>query len=456
MRNMNQATPKTLSALSGWGRFPILPCRVSHPRQEKALAEQIHQRSCIARGNGRSYGDSAMNPQHTVDMLHFRHMLAFDPRRGILETEAGVTLDDVIATFLPRGWFVPVTPGTRFVTIGGMIAADVHGKNHHQHGSFGNFIQWIDVMDHQGIIRRCSRRSHRQYFEWTIGGMGLSGIILRAAFTLIPVESAWIKQTTVALENLEDTMAAFDDHDDSTYSVAWIDSLAQGKKLGRSILILGEHAQRQSLDHPYQSDPLHIPKKNPWQMPFHTPSWALSRWSARGAARAFNAIYYRYHARHSGTTVVDLYHYFYPLDRLLGWNRLYGHTGLVQFQCVLPLATAKAGLKRLLDTVASSQQGSFLAVLKRLGPQKSRISFPMEGYTLAMDFPATPACLSLLEKLDRITIDHGGRFYLAKDARLRAKTLHQSDPRMLEFASLRKKNSAMRGFASVQSERLKI
>jgi decaprenylphospho-beta-D-ribofuranose 2-oxidase len=438
--------------LAGWGRYPKARCTVLHPRSEQALRAAVAGISgpVIARGMGRAYGDSALNREATIDMRALNHMLAFDPEGGLLTVEAGVVLGDIIESFLPRGWFPSVTPGTKLVTVGGMIAADVHGKNHHRDGSFGNFVEWIDLLGPDGEVRRCSREENSELFGWTIGGMGLTGIVLRAAFHLRPVETGWIRQKILPAPNLDDAMAAFEEADDRTYSVAWIDCLATGDRLGRSLLLLGEHALVEELDSSKQRQPFRTPRKRKLRVPVNAPAWALNRWSVQ----AFNTLYYRNGVRSAGEDFIDWDSYFYPLDAILDWNRIYGRRGFVQFQCVLPLKASREGLAELLRATAASGQGSFLAVLKRFGRQESLFSFPMEGYTLALDFPVNRKSLALLQTLDAATLAHGGRFYLAKDARMKAETFAKADPRVADFRSMRDKVQAAARFASLQSERL--
>jgi len=438
--------------LSGWGRFPRHECRLTAPRDENELCKHIADGQLIARGNGRSYGDSAFNSRNTVHMRHFNRMLAFEAETGRLTVEAGVLLGDINAAFLPRGWFPPVTPGTKFVTIGGMIAADVHGKNHHKHGSFGAFVDWIDVMQADGSVVRASPEKEQDLFYWTIGGMGLTGVILRAAFRMTPVETGWIKQTLIPAPDLEAAMAAFEAAQGVTYSVAWIDCLSGGAALGRSLVMLGEHAKRSELPQDKTSDPYAVPPKRMLSVPVDVPSIALNRYTVR----TFNALFYRKGLSGAGESLVDCDAYFYPLDAILGWNRIYGRKGFVQFQCALPLQTSSEGLKALLGAISKSGQGSFLAVLKRFGTQESRFSFPMEGYTLALDFPVTQRTLTLLDELDRITIKHGGRFYLAKDSRMRQETLREADPRVAEFCAMRSKYGREERFVSAQSKRLTL
>lgn len=438
--------------LSGWGRYPKVEGRATAPRNAEALRDALQDGPVIARGNGRAYGDAAIGRGQTLSTRRMNRMIAFDDATGVLVAEAGVLLGDVINAFLPRGWFPYVTPGTKFVTLGGAIAADVHGKNHHKEGGFGTFVDWIEVMGADGKVTRCSPRRHKALFEYTLGGMGLTGIILRAAIRLRRVESAWIRQTQTAAHNLSDVMEQFEANAGSTYSVAWIDCLTAGDRLGRSLLMLGEHAREDELDLSRRRRPLDSPAKGKKSVPFNAPGFLLNGMTVA----AFNAAYYHMGARKAGTSLVDWDSYFYPLDAILGWNRIYGRRGFMQFQCVLPLSAAKAGLTALLRAISVTGQGSFLAVLKRMGPEERRFSFPMEGYTLALDFPVNKTSLALMPRLDAITLDHGGRFYLAKDARMSADTLRAADDRVTDFEQMRAKAARARTFQSVQSERLKL
>jgi decaprenylphospho-beta-D-ribofuranose 2-oxidase len=438
--------------LAGWGRFPVHDCRVSAPRTESALTALLSEGGVIARGNGRAYGDSAIGHRNTVWMRHFNRMIAFDTGTGQMVAESGVLLADIISAFLPRGWFPAVTPGTKFVTLGGMIAADVHGKNHHRDSSFGSFIDWIDLVGSDGRIRRCSRHENRELFDWTIGGMGLTGIVLRAAFRLRPVETSWIKQTTLPARNLDAAIDALERAQDATYSVAWIDCLSTGENLGRSLVILGEHAVRSDLPERRRSVPYAAAHRRTVSIPFDMPAGVLNR----VAVRLFNQLYYWNGTRRAGTTLVHWDEYFYPLDAISNWNRMYGRKGFSQFQCVLPLDRSKAGVRALLEATSRAGAGSFLAVLKRFGAQDSKFSFPMLGYTLALDFPMTSRTLALMEMLDRIAIEHAGRFYLAKDSRMTADTLRQSDARSLHFVQMRDEMGLRNTFRSRQAERLAL
>jgi decaprenylphospho-beta-D-ribofuranose 2-oxidase len=438
--------------LSGWGRYPVADCAVHRPSDAAAVSALLNALpAAIARGNGRSYGDASLNPEATIDTRRLDHLLDLDRATGSLVCEGGVLLADVIDAMLPRGWFPPVTPGTKFVTIGGMIACNVHGKNHHVAGSIGDHIEWLDLAIGEGRVLRCSASENADLFAATCGGMGLTGVILRACVRMFKVESAAVRQRKLRAPTLAHAFALFEESLEWTYSAAWIDCLANGRDLGRSIILLGEHALTNELPLARRAAPLVRAARRPKRMRVDFPALALSR----AAVRIFNWLYYA--AQRPGETIVDLEPYFYPLDEIYDWNRIYGRRGFVQYQCVLPLASSEAGVTRLLTEIAMRGQASFLAVLKRMGRQSvGMLSFPMEGYTLALDFPASPANLALLDRLDTITAEHGGRIYLAKDARLSANTFAASYPRLDEFRAVRRHYSLDRHFSSLLSRRLEI
>jgi FAD/FMN-containing dehydrogenase len=440
--------------LSGWGRHPRIDCQLARPRDREGVLAALHAHAgtAIARGNGRAYGDSALNSASTISMRGLNRMLAFDAATGQLVAEAGVMLSEIIDAFLPRGWFPAVTPGTKFVTLGGAIAADVHGKNHHKHGSFAQCVDWIEVMVPDGTVLRASPGENVDLFGWTLGGMGLTGIILRAAIRLTRVESGWIRQTQSRARHLAEAIEQFEAAQDATYSVAWIDCLASGASTGRSLVMLGEHALLEELGPRQRQDPFVMRRRKKKTVPFDFPGFALNRLSVG----AFNLAYYANGVLNEGESLIDFDSYFYPLDALLEWNRIYGRRGFAQFQCVIPLAAAQEGLTALLRAIAASGQASFLAVLKRMGAQHSRFSFPMEGYTLALDFPIRDSTAELMARLQAIAVDHGGRFYLAKDSFLDSETLRRSDPRAETFAAMRRDSGVAGHFASAQSERLSL
>lgn len=434
--------------LSGWGRYPVAECRVI-----RARGDALPEGALIARGAGRSYGDSALNPRTTLDMRGLNRMLSFDSATGTLVAEAGVTLADIVTTFLPRGWFPRVVPGTHFVTLGGMIAADVHGKNHHAEGSFASCVDWIDLLDAEGHPRRCSPTEDAELFGWTLGGMGLTGVILRAAIRLRPVETAYMRQRTEAAASLAQALDLFAQTAEAPYSVAWIDCLSQGAAAGRSLVMTGDHATRDDLPPALRPRALHLPRRMALRLPLDLPGLALNRHTIG----AFNALYFRRGARPAAADrLVPAQAFFHPLDAVADWNRMYGRRGFMQFQCLLPPEASAAGLAAILRATGQAGLGSFLAVLKRMGPGRGGLSFPGPGHTLALDFPLSDRSLALMRDLDAIVIDHGGRFYLAKDARMSATTLRRTDPRADQFADWRRRSGAAARFRSAQSERLEL
>ncbi len=434
--------------LSGWGRYPRAACRlIDAESTADAQAAIVGSESLIARGNGRSYGDAALNPLATLRMAHCNRVLSFDSKTGTITCESGVLLADIVERFVPQGWFPPVTPGTKFVTIGGMIAADVHGKNHHGAGSFCDHVASLDLATADGNVVRCSQKTHPELFAATRGGMGLTGVILQATFRMMPIETRLIRRETQRARNLGEVMAQFEQSSGATYSVAWIDCLSGGDALGRAVLYTGEHVGRQEAQASGQPCDFNPPRKSAIRVPFDFPSFALNRWSVR----AFNALYYG-RAR-PGTDLVDLDSYFYPLDALLEWNRIYGAGGFFQYQCVFPKAASREGLTKLVEKICEAGSGSFLTVLKLFGPQNGYLSFPMEGYSLALDFRADTQNLRLANELDAIVVDHGGRLYLAKDSRMNAAML-RGYAELERFRAVRAAVDPHRKFSSLQSQRL--
>ena len=378
-----------MTEIHGWGRYPRIKAQVATPLSPAQLVRETSGGSLIARGLARSYGDSGLAAR-VADLRHLDQMLAFDEATGLLTCAAGVSLDDILKVFVPRGWFLPVTPGTRYVTIGGAIASDVHGKNHHVEGSFSDHVTGLNILLGNGEVVFASPACEPELFRATCGGMGLTGVILQATVRLKPIRSSDIIETTIKAPDLEAVLAAFDENASTTYSVAWIDCLATGRDLGRSLLMLGEHAP---------DGPLVVQSAPPLPVPVDMPSMLLNR----GTVKAFNALFYGKALRQRHTRRVPLDPFFYPLDKLGDWNRLYGKPGFLQYQFVLPRADGSVGLRHVLERIAASGRGSFLAVLKAFGQGNANLlSFPMAGYTLALDFKAEPAVFRLLDELDRV------------------------------------------------------
>ncbi|MGH9317107.1 MAG: FAD-binding oxidoreductase [Thermoanaerobaculia bacterium] len=448
--------PSIVQRLSGWGRFPVQTCRVFRPEKRSSLPAILAsgaEPSYIARGLGRSYGDAALNAAGGVICFErLNRLIAFDSTTGILECEAGVTLAEILDIFLPRGHMLPVTPGTKFVTLGGAIANDVHGKNHHRVGTIGNFLLDLRLLTTQGDVITCSPERHPDVFWATVGGAGLTGFLLSARIRLQPVETAYVRVDTQKVPHFEEAIAVMTESDHLyDYSVAWIDCLARGKALGRSLLMRGNPARKADLDVRLQ-DPLRrrLPSERSLALDF--PSGFLNRFSVG----AFNAAFYRMHRNRSGH-IVPIESFFYPLDSIRGWNRMYGRRGFVQYQLVFPLETSRTGLGEVLERVSGSGRGSFLGVLKRFGDANAGLlSFPFPGYTLALDLPVSDGLVPFLKSLDTLVLRHGGRLYLAKDAVTTPESFAAMYPRLEEFRAIKARLDPKNRLSSSLARRLGI
>jgi FAD/FMN-containing dehydrogenase len=378
-------------------------------------------------GLGRSYGDSCLNDGGDLLVTEaLKHFLAFDAERGVMRCEAGVTLDELLRFIVPRGWFLPVTPGTKFVTVGGAIANDIHGKNHHRAGTFGCHVTKFELLRSTGERLICSPTENAAQFAATIGGLGLTGLMTWAEFRLLPIENSMIEVEELQFGHLDEFFAISAESDANfEYTVSWVDCLAEGPSLGRGIFMRGNHARGEGL-----SRRLHRPPRI--GVPIEFPDFALNQYSIQ----AFNTLYY---ARASEGFSRKLVHYdpfFYPLDALNHWNRIYGRRGFFQYQFVVPFSGERNVIREIFQRIAASGQGSFLAVLKTFGERKSpgMLSFPAPGVTLALDFANQGwDTLSLFRELDQVVLAAGGRVYPAKDARMPARIFQDCYPRWQEF-----------------------
>jgi decaprenylphospho-beta-D-ribofuranose 2-oxidase len=429
------------TTISGWGNYPQQEAQMLTPSSCASLNAAVKlEGSLITRGMGRSYGDSANAPK-VLQTSYCDHFLEFDEKTGRLTAEAGITLREILKVIVHRGWFLPVTPGTSYVTFGGAIASDVHGKNHHISGTFGQHVKSIRMVLGTGEVVTTSEDENPDLFHATCGGMGLTGVIISATIQLLPIRSSLINQKTIKADCIEAACEAFEDNSSTTYSVAWIDCLAKGKSLGRSVLMLGEHAE---------SGGFKIDIKDPVSIPFNTPSALLSSLTMK----TFNGAYW-HKANHNHTQTVPLMPYFYPLDAIGNWNKLYGKSGFLQFQCVIPKDDGIENMRKLLTEIAESGEGSFLAVLKEFGKANiNLLSFPTEGYTLALDFKVTTSAIITLHRLEDMVVGMGGRVYLTKDAVMQEATFKATYPKWEEFESVRDKYGAIGKFSSAQSKRL--
>lgn len=435
--------------IANWGNYPS----IESDEKSFAFDDQLHKLinetdGFIPRGNGRCYGDASLAGK-TISTLKYDKILSFDIENGIFECQSGLTLDRILEVVVPKGWFLPVTPGTKFITVGGAVGSDVHGKNHHVDGSFSNHIVEMDIVLSNGEAITCSPQLHSDLFEASCGGMGLTGMITRIKFRLKKIESSYIAQKQIKAENLEEVIQLFDEYKQFTYSVAWIDCLKKGEHFGRSILILGEHAKLNELNEKQKKDPLQLPQKKQITFPFNLPSWVLNSFTVK----AFNFLYYSKNTKKELNNVVSYEPFFYPLDAILHWNRGYGKKGFVQYQFVLPLQ-AKQGLVEILKKISDKGLGSFLAVLKVFGHQDSIISFPTEGFTLALDFPVRDGLFDFLDELDKVVLQYGGRLYMSKDARMKPEVMTAGYPGLDKFKAIVKKYNPSGKIRSVQSGRL--
>lgn len=445
-----------LQPLSGWGHGPLVDCEVYRPDRAmalRALVAQAEQTTLIARGLGRSYGDAAVNGgAGVVDHTLLNRFIEFNAEAGVITAEAGLSLDELISVALPRGWFPLVTPGTRFVTLGGAVAADVHGKNHHADGSFNTCVRSFDLLTPNGEVLACSRESHPEVFWATLGGMGLTGFILTVTIQLLRVASAQIDVTTTRVNNLDAMLEHFDKTDeDHRYSVAWIDCLARGEKLGRGVVMQGEHAAAPPAKTDNDTSILRVPRRSTKSVPMNFPGFALNAMSVK----AFNAVYYRRHPSGKSSEPYDTF--FYPLDAVHHWYRVYGRRGFVQYQPVFPESDGSAGVRAVLERLVEAKRSSFLAVLKRMGDHPvGPLGFPLPGLTLAVDMPRAPGLEAFLQELDKVVLDHGGRLYLAKDACMSAKMFEAMYPRLDEFQAVRARLDPSGLLSSTQARRLGI
>ncbi len=438
--------------ISDWGNYPVIEADVSGFDTTGQLRKKLEMPGeVIAFGNGRSYGDASLQDRMLLTR-RFNKFLSFDEATGELCCQAGVLLSEILDVFVNRGWFLPVTPGTKFVTVGGAIAADIHGKNHHLEGSFGNHILSMDVMRNDGSVFTCSPTENADFYKITVGGMGLTGIILNATFRLKKIETAYIREETVRAANLDEIMDSFEASNDWTYSVAWIDCLAKGDSMGRSIMMRGEHAATGELVDPaHRKAPLKLKKGIELDVPFRFPNFALNKLTMQ----AFNFAYYNKCRPGTHQDLVSYNSFFYPLDAIANWNRIYGKRGFTQYQFVIPRSAGREGMRKILKRITDSGLGSFLAVLKLFGEQESFMSFPMAGYTLALDFPISFKAMELFKELDAMVADYGGRLYLAKDSRMDAAMFEKTYPNAGDFRqAIAMLNDGNTKFSSLQSKRI--
>jgi FAD/FMN-containing dehydrogenase len=418
-----------------WGKYPHSPQKSKSmywPEEVSSSMQNIYDdgfKTTLAYGKGRSYGDSCLaHSDHILCMSDMDRIISFNQNTGVIHAQAGLSIDKLISIVLPRGWFIPVTPGTKYVTLGGAVANDIHGKNHHMVGTFGRYIKKIILYrSHEGVIE-CSSIYRPELFKATISGLGLTGIILSVEFRLEKIKSNAIDQRTESFASLDEYFELSKLHDPKNeYAVAWIDCIAKGKNFGRGHYMTGKHSKEGSLD-VIEDRKLHVP----FDIPFSLVN--------SSSLRIFNEIYFHKQFKKISYESIDYNKFFYPLDSIGHWNRIYGRNGFQQYQCVIPKSDQKTVLKNLMKEISKSNTGSFLAVLKSFGKLKSPglISFPMEGITLALDFPQKYIeDKKLFDRLDSLVHEVGGRLYPAKDAHMSKQHFKKAYPAWIELEKIR-------------------
>jgi decaprenylphospho-beta-D-ribofuranose 2-oxidase len=436
----------TQESLSGWGRSSRSTAQVFEPAGAEDVLQLLKapaRDSLIARGAGRSYGDTAINHEAVMRMTRMNAIHEFNSDSGEIVVSPGVTFAQLIEAFMHQGWIAPVTPGTQFATIGGAIANDVHGKNHDTDGSFGDHLAWLELALPDGSLRRVDTDTP-ELLTATIGGIGLTGVITRACFRMKRISGCGMIVRERRMRHFDeyfDTLLA--ERSRHRYSVGWIDGIARGGRLGRGVFETAEHA-----DGPWTPR-----RRRSLRMPFDLPQFAMNSLTVG----CFNELYFRRIPNGGRTRKVDLERFFYPLDSIRDWHRMYGRRGFVQFQCVLPDEASRRGIRTMLELISGSGLASFLAVIKTLGRAgRGLLSFPMRGITLALDFPMNPRTAGLMASLHAVTIEHAGRVYLAKDSCVSAVQLRKMYPLLGQFLAVRRQLDPRGRLRSDMSDRLQL
>jgi decaprenylphospho-beta-D-ribofuranose 2-oxidase len=435
--------------IANWGNYPSVEARLDEFQNPNQVFDKLQSPgSLIARGTGLSYGDASL-ASNILSTLRYNRVVSFDHVNGIIDVEAGIMIDEVLRVIVPKGWFVPVTPGTKFVTIGGAVAGDVHGKNHHTESSFCHYVIRLDVMLADGSIITCGPGEDAELFRNICGGLGLGALILRVQFRLKPIQTSYIRQQNKMVRNLDEMLDGLQEFGTTTYSVSWIDCLSKGNSMGRGVLMLGEHATPDQVE---DENKLKVHSKPKFNVPFFFPPGILNSFTVG----VFNTAVYNKYKLTSKDSIVHYDTFFYPLDFVRNWNKAYSKRGFLQYQFVIPYDTARAGLREILKAISESGRAAFLAVLKEMGKGENVLSFPLPGFTLALDFPVAPGIFPFLDELDKKIVDLGGRIYLVKDARMTAETYWKGYPNAAVFKEQLNRLDPEHKFASTLSQRLQM
>lgn len=416
-----------MTRYESWGCYPAVSNQrvLTIASPESPLPLPTEELSVLPHGLGRSYGDSCLNEDNAIiETTSLSNLISFDSTSGVLRAESGVSLATILDVFVPRGWFLPVTPGTKFVTLGGAIANDIHGKNHHRAGTFGRHVRQFELLRSTGERLLCSPTQNTALFNATIAGLGLTGLITWAEIQLIPVKSPYLDTRTIKFRNLDEFLDVSRENDPIfDYSVSWVDCTSEGDNLGRGLFMAGNFSERTKTKAPLN---VSIP------FPCNAPSWLLNSFTMR----AFNTLYYNKQQKKVADALTHYNPFFYPLDAILNWNRMYGRRGFFQYQFVVPFDQNGESIKEIFRRITRSKRASFLAVIKTFGdiPSPGLLSFPKKGITLALDFPnAGEPTLQLMKSLDEVVLSAGGSLYPAKDARMDHAAFIASHPRLAEF-----------------------
>lgn len=437
--------------ITSFNRYPVESAFLERPELYRDI--ELKHATHIARGFGNSYGDAALNQNGCVVLTErLNRILDFDAINGTVTVEAGLSLRDLLKFIIPRGWFIAVTPGTAKVSLGGCIASDIHGKNHHHIGSFGQHVLSLTLVTATRQCLICSPQENSQIFWATIGGMGLTGIIVDITLQLIPITTSYLCTRYFPTRDLEQTLYCLNDEQyDDFYHVAWIDLINEPR--GRGIVMAAHHACIEELPATLKDQPLVTQSSTIEMPPIYFPNWFLNRVSGQ----YFNR-FYHHRLRNKTTSLITYWDYFYPLDRLFGWERLYGKRGFIQYQCVIPKDLAYRTIQKLITILKNGRYPILLATIKRLGPtNEAFLSFPIEGITLALDIPIVDQNLfTVLDRLDECIIESGGRVYLAKDARLAPQNFRIMYPRYQTWLSIKQSTDPNHLFSSSLARRLKL
>jgi FAD/FMN-containing dehydrogenase len=438
--------------IAGWGNYPMVTAQVTSPRDTSAWQTSGQEYPLVVRGLGRSYGDQSIDPQAVVaDTRRLNHLLSFDDVTGGLVCQAGVSLADIITTLAPRGWFPVVNPGTKYVTVGGAIANDIHGKGHHRDGSFARYVRSFTILLADGRILTASREENSDLFWANFGGLGLLGVILTATLQLERIETTYYEQKAIrvgGIDHMLEALRAYDQH--YRYSVAWINPQAKPRRLGEGVLTVGNQATRDDLPRKLRHQPLRVHDNPRLQVPFFLPNFSLNPVTLTVLNQLISQM------QNNSNPISHYDKFLFPLDFVHHWNRGYGARGFVQYQFVVPTESA-AAIRPILQTIAASKCLPFLNVLKKMGPRthsSAPLSFPQEGFTLAIDFPVTKHLPALAQTLDRMVLEAGGRVYLGKDALLDATVFRRMYPQYVDWLSVKAQYDPEDRFTSSLAKRL--